>query len=120
MAELDAKHPAWAELLRATSSVQLANSGTMTQLPAWTLTNLASEARNEVSVARNATLAASLAPACMATSCSTREALAADALSGSLRLRDQPGWARIGSAAADSVVSFPNDHLLRELQGVLE
>lgn len=114
LAILDDSHPAWAELLRMSSYVQLADSGSVTEAPAWTLTTLTTAAQSEVSVARNESLAMALAPACMGASCSTVQALAADAIAGSLRLRDEPGWARVGDVAASAPISFPNDHLLRE------
>ncbi|KAA0156299.1 hypothetical protein FNF27_00845 [Cafeteria roenbergensis] len=48
----------------------------------------------------------------MAGICSPAQALATDALAGSLRLRDEPGWNRVGPNSAP--LRFPVDHLLHE------
>jgi hypothetical protein len=118
LALLQAKAPQWYEAATL-SSVFQDQSGGQVAVPAWSAVSLARAAAAEVELARQASLGDQLAPACTsgATSgagCSPREALAADALSGSLRVRDPPGWARVTNDTAKQNLLFPRDHLLRE------
>lgn len=112
LAALRSQAPAWARLLEAEAVEEAPNTGASSVVPGWSLRTASAAAANEISVARNASFAAKLAPACMAGICSPAQALATDALAGSLRLRDEPGWNRVGPNSAP--LRFPVDHLLRE------
>jgi len=110
--------PVWAEMLEAEEVVLDPATSAATEVPAWSLASLASTAAGGLAVARNASFAGQLAPACTAGPCTPAQAIATDALAGSLRLRDEPGWTRVGTRYSGIPLRFPADHLLREDGGV--